>query len=68
MKHNLLCLAALALCAASAQAQSTNVLLYGLLDVNVSNYDSRSKANAGNLTLVQDGTVNGLLADTGALA
>ncbi|MDC8772880.1 porin [Roseateles albus] len=60
MKINSLGYAAMLLCAGAAQAQSSSVVLYGLLDVNVSNYDSGAKANAGNLTLVQDGTVNGL--------
>jgi predicted porin len=43
-----------------AQAQSNNVVLYGLLDLNVSNYDSGSVANAGNVTKLIDGTTNGL--------
>jgi GBP family porin len=61
MNFNPLCGAVLAVCAATtAQAQTSNVTLFGLIDLNVSNYSSGSKAHAGNLTLMQDGTTNGL--------
>jgi len=60
MKLNRLAAAALVLCGASSAFAQTNVTLFGLVDLNVSNYSSGSKANAGNLTLMQDGTTNGL--------
>jgi GBP family porin len=45
--------------AATAHAQSS-VTVFGLLDLNVSHYKSGSVANAGSVTLMQDGTTNGL--------
>jgi general bacterial porin, GBP family len=51
--------AALALTAVGASAQSS-VTVFALLDGNVSQYNSGSKANAGTLRLLNDGTANGL--------
>lgn len=45
--------------AGSAGAQS-NVTLYGLVDLNVTNYKLGSEIGGGNVTILQDGTINGL--------
>lgn len=49
---------ALALCG-SAHAQST-VTLFGLVDLNVTNTSAGSKTGVGDLTTMNDGTVNGM--------
>lgn len=63
MKSTTFLPAAIALAVASfggtAAAQST-VTLYGLVDLNVTNYKFGSELGGGNLTILQDGTVNGL--------
>jgi general bacterial porin, GBP family len=51
--------AALAVVSVSASAQSS-VTIFALLDLNASQYNSGSKANAGTLRVLNDGTTNGL--------
>lgn len=59
MKKTFLPCALLMALGTSAQAQS-NVTLYGLLDLNVSNYKAGSAAGGASRTDMNDGTTNGL--------
>lgn len=55
-----LALAASAVALAGTAHAQTNVTLFGLLDVNVSNYSPGKRIGGGSLTVLNDGTVNGL--------
>lgn len=56
----ILTLTAVALAACGAAHAQSIVTLYGIVDVNVSNYAAGGKTGVGNKTVMNDGTVNGL--------
>lgn len=56
----ILTLTAVALAACGAAHAQSAVTLYGIVDVNVSNYAAGNNSTAGNVTKMNDGVVNGL--------
>ena len=59
MKLQLIAAAALVAAGPATQAQSS-VNLFALIDLNVTHYSAGSKAGQGSVTVMNDGTTNGL--------
>jgi general bacterial porin, GBP family len=60
MKFNSIACASALLAFASAACAQSSVTVYALIDLNLTQYNSGSKANAGTLRFMNDGTTNGL--------